>query len=191
MSIIKYSAATVLLSMPAIAQTNGTFLLTSSNAISPGSPTTTIGIWATWDDPAGEYGFGAGNYDLTAGDGLFSNATLILPGFGATAGIIAGNVITGAVIGQSSFPGAPPLRTDNPILLATYDWTAMDFTPRTVPLDTSNTIFFNLIIVNTGGTVQLYPNEFTPGSGVINVVPAPAAWLALALPLVAGRRRRS
>ncbi len=30
----------------ALAQTNGTFLLTSSNTVSPSSPTTTIEIWA-------------------------------------------------------------------------------------------------------------------------------------------------
>ena len=41
-----------------------------------------------------------------------------------------------------------------------------------------------------GALIDLYPQEFTAGSGVINVVPAPAAWLALALPLAAATRRR-
>ena len=188
MTILKYSVATILISVPALAQTNGTYLLTSTNTVSPSSPTTTVSIWATWDGPFGEHGIGVGDYDLTAGDGLFSNAVNVLRVPGSTTGIITGNVITGAVNGQIFFPGFT-VGTDNPILIATYDWTATDFTPRTVPLDTNNTIGFSLIVINTGGTVQLYPDEFTPGSGVISVVPAPAAWFALALPLFARRRR--
>ncbi len=191
MLIIKYAAATVLLCVNAAAQTNGTYLLTSSSTVSPGSPTTTISVWATWDGLFGEHGFRGGDYDLTAGEGLFSNAVNVLNGPGSTAGIIAGNVITGGVNGQLPiFPGRPPLLPDNPMLLATYDWTATDFTLRMVPLNTSNTTNFILEQRLTGSTVQLYPNEFTPGTGTITVVPAPAAWLVLALPLVGMRRRR-
>ncbi|MCH7792085.1 MAG: hypothetical protein IID31_07390, partial [Planctomycetes bacterium] len=56
----------VIFSVPALAQTGGTYLLTSTNTVSPGSSTTTIGIWATWTDPRVEWVFGAGDYDLTA-----------------------------------------------------------------------------------------------------------------------------
>ncbi len=189
MLILKYGTIVVLLTVPAHAQTNGTYLLTSSNTVSPSSPTTTIEIWAAWNDPTREYGFGGGNYDLTAGDGVFSNAANILNGPGSSAGIISGNVISSAGNGQVYIP-THPVRTDNPILLATYDWTATDFTPRFVPLDTSNTTNFILVWNTTGGVFELYPNEFTPGSGVITVVPAPVAWFALALPLAACRKRR-
>ena len=192
MAIIKYSAA-VLLSVPALAQTNGTYLLTSSNTVSPGSPTTTIAVWAAWDDPAPQFLFGGGDYDLTAGDGQFSNPVNVLQGPGSSTGVIAGNVISGAVNGRLSFPGLckwVPCPLGMPELLATYDWTTTDFNPRAVDLHTSNTSAFIVFDLQTGKFVDLYPTQFTAGSGVINVVPAPETWLALILPLVAGWRRR-
>ncbi|MCH7791942.1 MAG: hypothetical protein IID31_06650 [Planctomycetes bacterium] len=191
----RLSLLMVLVAVPALAQTDGTYLLVSSNTVSPTTPTTTIEIWATWTDPRVEYIFGAGDFDLTAGGGVFSNPVNVLNGSGSTTGVIAGNVISGAVNAQLHIPPVGIIGSrDNPILLATYDWTTTDFTPRTVSLDTSNTTLF---IVHTWDTsfpnansFQLFPGSFTPGSGVINVIPAPAAWLVLALPLVAATRRR-
>lgn len=190
MKNVKVSLLIAFLAAPALAQTNGTYVLTSTNTVTPSSPTTTIGVWAAWDDPAGTLMFGAGDYDLTASDGQFFNPVNVLNAPGTTAGVVAGNVVTGAANGQIYFsPFFPGLR-DNPILLATYDWTTTNFTPRAVSLHTSNTSIFIVFSFVTGGVFDLYPNEFTPGSGVINVVPAPAVWLALALPLVVARRRR-
>ena len=83
-------------------------------------------------------------------------------------------------------------KDDNPILMATYDWTAPDFTPRVVGLVSSNTTFFTVVnpwLISPNST-QLYPHEFTPGSGFIDVVPGPAAWFVLALPFAAATRRR-
>ena len=185
----------VLFSVPALAQTDGTYLLTSTNTVSPGSPKTTIGIWATWTDPRVEYIFGVGDYDLTAGDGLFSNPVNKFPGFGSTTGVITGNVITGAVLGQIHMPFLGLIGSrDNPILLATYDWTTSNFTTRSVSLDTSNTTGFVVQTWDTSfgnsNTRNLFPWSFTAGSGVINVVPAPGAWMVLALPIVAATRRR-
>ena len=182
----------VFFSVPALAQTDGTYLLVSSNTVSPATPTTTIEVWAAFVDPRGEWIFAGGDYDLTAGDGVFSNPGIVLNGPGNTAGVITGNVISGAIIGQLVFfpPGFFPMNWDNPILLATYDWTTTDFRARSVDLHTSNTSIFIVFSPFTGEHVQLYPHEFTPGSGVINVVPAPAAWVVLALPLVAATRRR-
>ncbi len=179
--------------VPALAQTDGRYLLLSSNTVSPSSPITTISIWATWVDPGILFVFGAGDYDLTASDGQFSNPVNVLRGPGSSTGVIAGNVISGAVNGQLNIPSLPPTPAINPILLATYDWTTTDFTPRTVNLHTSNTNVFTVSFLrypNPTLYVELYPHEFTPGSGVINVVPAPPVWFALALPLVARRRRR-
>ena len=190
MSMIKYSAAAVLLSVPALAQTNGTYLLTSSNTVSPSSPITTIAIWTAWADPGGELQFVLGDYDLTASEGIFSNPVNGLRGPGSSTGLIAGNTISGATNGQVLFPFPPKFGIDNPILLATYDWTTSNFTARTVDLHTSNTSTFILGDWRTGGFIELFPHEFTPGSGVINVIPAPAAWVVLALPLVAAARRR-
>ena len=184
----------VLFSVPALAQPDGTYLLTSTNSVSAGAPTTTIGVWATWTDPNAEWIFSVGDYDLTAGDGIFSNPVNVLNGPGSTTGVIAGNVISGAANGQLHMPPIFIGSRDNPILLATYDWTTSNFTPRTVSLDTSNTHMFD--IVEWEGPIlhrtylNLFPWSFSPGSGVINVVPAPAVWVVLALPLVAATRRR-
>ena len=190
---IQLSLLMVLFSAPALAQTGGTYLLTSSNTVSPGSPTTTIGIWAAWTDPGILFVFAAGDYDLTAGNGVFSNPVNVLNGPGSTTGVIAGNVISGAVNGQLNIPSFPPTPAINPILLATYVWSTTDFTPRAVDLHTSNTTVFTVSFLRYPKStiyVELYPHEFTPGSGVINVVPAPVAWVVLALPLVAAARRR-
>ena len=187
----QWSLLMVMVAVPALAQTDGRYLLTSTNTVSPGSPTTSIGIWATWTDPNAEWVFAGGNYDLTAGDGVFSNPFRMLNAPGSTTGVIAGNVISGGIIGQVLF--WPPIlhtRRDNPILLATYDWTTTVFTPRAVNLHTSNTSLFGVFSLFTGEIAELYPNEFTPGSGVINVIPAPAVWVVFALPLAAATRRR-
>ena len=191
MTRTKLPCLAVFLAVPALAQTDGTYLLMSSNTVSPSSPITTIEVWATWVDPAAQFIFLGGNYDLTAGDGVFSNPVIVLRSPFSSAGVIAGNVISGAAIAQLNmcFFLSCPL-TDNPILLATYDWTTTDFTPRAVDLHTSNTSVFDVGIPLATVFIQLYPHEFSPGSGVINVVPAPAAWVVLALPLVAGTRRR-
>ena len=187
----KLSLLMVFFAVPALAQTDGTYLLLSSDTVTPTTPTTTIEVWATWRDPGVQYIyiFGAADYDLTAGEGVFSNPVNVLRG---TPGVIAGNVISGADIFQVHLPAIGLYGSrDNPILLATYDWTTTDFTPRAVSLDTSNTTSFLLIDLFFGaGTTQLFPWWFTPGSGVINVIPAPTAWVVLALPLAAATRRR-
>ena len=189
MSIMKYATATVLFSVPTFAQMNGTFLITSTNTVSPSSPTTTIEMWANWSRPG--FFFGAGDYDLTANEGLFSDPKAVLPHFLNTPGIIGpGNVVTGAALGQAVLPGFLGI-LDNPILIATYTWSTTDFSPRQVNLRTSETSLFVVVDTATLALVDLFPSEFTPGSGLITVVPAPAAWLALAIPLVATRRRRS
>ena len=188
----------VLFSVPALAQFDGTYLLLSSNTVSPTTPTTTIEVWATWTDPNAEWVFAVGDYDLTAGDGLFSNAVNVLNAPGSSTGVIAGNVISGAINGQLHIPPLGILGSrDNPILLATYDWTTTEFTPRSVGLDTGNTTHFEIAWWNPKAYVnpdppylRLFPHFFTPGSGVINVIPAPAAWGVVALPLVAATRRR-
>ena len=185
----------VFFAVPAVAQTDGTYLLVSTNAVTPTTPTTTIEVWATWIDPTAEWIFSRGNYDLAAGEGVFSNPVNVLNASGSTTGVITGNVITGAFLGQFHLPSIGLIGSqDNPILLATYDWTTSNFTPRTVSLDTSNTTIFEIVEwaypILHPIRLNLFPGSFTAGSGVINVIPAQAAWMVLALPLVAGTRRR-
>ncbi|MCH7792801.1 MAG: hypothetical protein IID31_11055 [Planctomycetes bacterium] len=195
---IQLSLLTVFLAAPTLGQITGTYLLSTSNAVSPGAPTTTIGVWATWTDPNAEWAFATGDYDLAAGDGVFSNPVNVLNGPGSSAGVIASNMISGAVNGQLHIPQIGLLASrDNPILLATYDWTTSNFIPRSVSLDTSHTTFFEIgwwdpkAYANPHPPyLRLFPSAFTPGSGVIIVIPVPAAWVVLALPLVAASRRR-
>jgi hypothetical protein len=183
--------AVVLAATPSSAQTNGTFLLTSSNIVSPATPSTTVEIWATWEDPGRTTLFGGADYDLTAGDGIFSDPVNVLNGPGSSAGIANGNTITGGANGQILcgivFCSGS---TENPIRLASYTWTATDFTLRTVSLVTTNTNNFIVADRVTYATLQLYPGAFTPGLGSINVVPATATWVLFAVSLAVGTRRR-
>ncbi|MCH7793218.1 MAG: hypothetical protein IID31_13180 [Planctomycetes bacterium] len=188
-----FLAAAACVATSAAAQSNGTYLLTSSNTVSPSSPMTTIGIWAAWVDPGATFVYAESDYDLTASDGEFSNAVNVLNGPGSSTGVIAGNVISGAINRNLLIPSTHPPPPVNPILLATYEWSTTDFRSRTVDLHTSETTVFQVGIPSFLGPpliVDLFPGQFTPGSGVINVVPAPAAWVVLALPLLASRRRR-
>ena len=195
----KWSLLAVSFAIPILGQTDATYLLLSSNEVSPSSPTTTVEVWATWVDPKVEWVFANADYDLTAADGVFSNPVNVLNGPGSSTGVLGGNVISGAANSQFHIPQFGLLASrDNPILLATYDWTTTNFTPRTVSLDTSNTTAFIVawwdpqayLIPDPPFPRNLFPWRFTPGSGVINVIPAPGAWLVLALPLLAATRRR-
>ena len=199
MRTAKFSSLAVFLAVPAFAQSDATYLLLSSNTVSPSSPTTTIGVWATWGDPRAEWIFGAGDYDLTAGDGVFSNPVNVLNAPGSSTGVIAGNVISGAVNGQVHIPQVGIIGSrDNPILVVTDASTTAIYTPRTVSLHTSNTANYWVLWWDPQAYFtphpppphNMFPWSFTPGSGVINVVPAPAVWFVLALPLVAATRRR-
>jgi hypothetical protein len=193
MSQMMKLATTVLLSISvaAHAQTNATYKLVSTNAVGPGVSSTTIEIWVTWTDPPGaDLQFIQGDYDLAASDGRFVNPVNVAGGPGSSTGIIAGGTISGANNGGALLPSPPNFPPFQPMLLATYDWATTDFTPRTVDLQTSNTTTFMLGNWPTGNFIELIPNNFTPGSGTITVVPAPTTWLVFTLPLIASRRRQ-
>ncbi|MCH8269733.1 MAG: PEP-CTERM sorting domain-containing protein [Planctomycetes bacterium] len=178
------------------AQTNATYLITFDGQVTPQNPTMTVGIWATWEDPAREWIFGAGNFDLTAGDGQFSN--LYSPLVTGYVGSIAGNQIIGGTTGQLHIPVLGFIGSrDNPILIMLADWTTTDFTPRSVVFGSSNTT--NFIVAEWGdpfgtppwggATKQLYPHQFTHGRAVY-VIPAPSALALIALGGLAAVRRR-
>ncbi|MCH8269734.1 MAG: hypothetical protein IH985_00790 [Planctomycetes bacterium] len=181
----------------ACAQTNATYLITFDGQVTPQNPTMTVEIWATWVDPPVEHLFGEGDYDLTAGDGLFLSGAKHLSGAGSTIGVLVGNTVTGAIFRQVHIPqfGIFGL-SGNPILLATYEWTTTDFTPRSVVFETSNTTTFLIAEVlypfwRKKPTFQLYPWAFTRGRNVY-VIPAPgsAALLGVFALGVIGRGRR-
>ena len=191
----KLTTLAILLSCPALAQTNGTYLIQVSGTVSPLSPTVSVEIWAEWDQPAaGAYYWYGGNLDLVASEGAWSNPSFLLPpGPGTSTGVASGSVISGIFVGQlvcGSFGCIPP-NTSNPYPLIRAEWTTTDFTPRSVQLFSEGTMHFVLAESTLHRTFQLYPSNFTPGSGIINVVPAPAAWPLAALLLISpGRRRR-
>lgn len=176
----------------ACAQTNATYLITFDGQVTPQNPTMTVGLWATWVDPFQDYFFAQGNYDLSAGEGLFLSGIDILRGPGSTIGVLAGNTVTGAFNGQlHGFLGFLALK-DNPILLATYEWTTRDFTPRSIVFETSGTTTFFVAewaAMGGGLPTQMYPHQFTPGRSVY-VIPTPASAAILCVFSLMARRRR-
>ena len=189
------SSLAVLCAVPALAQTNGTYLIQVSGTVSPASPTVSVEIWSAWDQPApGDYSLYGGDLDLVASEGAWSNPSfLITPNSGGwSAGVASGSVISGVLVGQMVCGpiGCVTPNTSNPYPFISAEWTTTDFTPRSVQLFSEGTMNFVLGHSTLHALFHLYPGNFTPGSGVINVVPAPAAWLVLALPLAAAPRRR-
>ncbi len=186
-------AVYVLVSTAAAQQ--GGWLIESSNVVSPSQPTTTVEVWAWFDDPTGERdAFGLGNFDFIAADGEFSNAQTYLWGPGFTPGTVRGNGVIGAFVGQWWGGVGIWAYTHSPILAWSADWTTADFTPRTVSLDTRNTTTFQIGTNSTHAgmnLLELYTPGFTPGTGMIEVVPSPAsATPVLVLGAVMLRRRR-
>jgi hypothetical protein len=175
----------------------GGWELRVTNVVSPAQPTTNVEIWAWWDEvPANPKVFGGGNMDLVAERGKFQNVTCLVGGVHGCGNSYAsvGSRLNDLSPGQLHLPalgifGSP----DNPLHLLDVQWTTTDFsTVRSVGLLTENT--YNFIVADwaTGATTQIFPQGFTPGSGVIQVVPAPAAgWIVFALSIGWTRRVRT
>ena len=180
-----------------IGQTNGRFEFGFDRlVVSPSSREVTMTVYAAWDQIApGDFVLGAVNYDLLADSGEFTSAALIL-GMNPpnNAGLIKANRINGAAIGQVHIPGTLGVlgNPDNPIALAEYVWTTTDFSARTVGFVSEHTQNFSVVPGPGGVSINLFPDEFTPGFGSITVVPAPSSVFILVIAgLTATRRRRS
>jgi len=192
---IRTTLATIAFASGASAQSNATFLLTASNEVTPASPSTTISIYAAWDQPNPcDFIFGAANYDLVAAEGEFTSATLRLSSSPPNrVGVLNGNRVDGAAIGQLHIPAIGIFgNTKNVVLLVDYEWTTTDFTARSVDLTTENTTNFSIVPPTGGVAINMVDQgRFVPGSGSITVVPAPSTLTAFAaVTLVAARRRR-
>ena len=173
----------------------GGWLIKSSNIVSPSQPTTTVEVWARYDNPQMELAFAFGDFDFLAGDGLFSNAQVHLRNGNPSVnpGAISGNIVEGVFVGQAFGILGWFANTDNPILVWSADWRATDFTPRSVDLSTRNTTDFRVARINTGAQTQLYPQGFTPGTGASEVVPSPASGVPMVVvgAVMLRRRRRN
>ena len=161
----------------------GGWFIESSNIVTPSQPTTTIEVWAWFDDPNRRLAFAQGNFDLRSQEGEFTDPRVAPAGrysFGGTAGQAQGNLVTGVDVFQLwGFLGLFPNEA-NPFMIWSVDWTTTDFTPRQVSLETESTSSFMVGLIQTGERTQWYPQQFVPGTGMIEVVPS----LASAMPLV-------
>jgi hypothetical protein len=180
----------VALCSQAPAQTlTGGWTINVSNTVSPSQPIAEIEIWA-WFDPGPTLLFLAGDFDLVAGDGRLERPELAR-GFFGQPGTPAGSALTEVSVYQLHIPTFILGNLANPIHVWSVFWETTNFAPRTVSLNTMHTTEFMLVDEATNRLIPLYPQGFTPGTGVIEVVPTPAT----AAPLVLGsalllRRRR-
>lgn len=164
-------AAVVAVAGGASGQSNATFRLKVSNVVTPSNPEATVSVFAAWEQGApGEFVFTGANLDLVAGDGEFSDVEIILQLTCMCGGTTLGNRVNGLSIGQIHLPPVLVGLPDNPIHLYDIKWTATDFTPRTVGLNTENTVQFRVAPAPGGATIDLMAT-FRPGSGSIRVVP--------------------
>jgi hypothetical protein len=188
------TAAAVGAGTHAEAQTiQGGFELRVSNVVSPSQPTATVEVWAWFDNvPGVSEVFGGANFDLVAGEGLWSNVAYWLNAPDPPSHLIVGSRINNVIAGQLHLPpinifGDP----SNPIKLFAARWSTADFTLRNVSLDTKNTNNFFVTDAQTGAAFQVWPNV-THGSGSITVVPSPAPLAVAGMVLATGclMRRR-
>jgi hypothetical protein len=179
------------LSGPALAQFN-TFDIRVSNVISPGQPSATVEVWAVWDPD--QYAVATVAFSLMgeADPGDFSDPERMLKMAGTEDGDVApdGDSVLGIIARQLHFDGGIFADTANPILVWRATWSTLEFTPRSIDLASVTTKFD--LYINDAGASDHFLDEFIEGSGVIQVVPAPAPLAVLALlgPGAARRNRR-
>ena len=198
------SMAVLVLSNTAAAQYDkGTWLFeVIGGPVSPSNPSVTVRLYAAFPKITSSSAFGAGGFNVLSDDpnGEFFG---VERGFGLGPSPFCGygflgtptpSTVPGNVVGQLGILGCVP-GTAMPLLVWQASWTTQDFTPRTVEISSDGTTYFQIYssasAYEFGPDVQLFPDKFEHGSGVIQVVPAPSA-LALLLTGAAltTRRRR-
>ena len=191
-SAVLATAAAIGLGSHAAAQTiQGGYEFRVSNVVSPSQPTATVEVWAWFDNvPGVSELFAAGDFDLIANEPLFVTMRCLLPiNCGITSPIINGGMISDINVSQLHLPalgffGDP----SNPLLVFEADWTTSDFTLRGVPVSTENTTRF-LVYDAAGHVTELFPAGFSPGRGMISVVPASSLLLFPASAFAMAQRR--
>lgn len=167
-----------------------TYEIRVSNPVSPGTPSTTVEVWADWDSDL-FYAFAAANWNLR-GDmsGDFSGPASAFTDPGQDDGTPMDGDVMDIITGQLQFPtGGLFADTSDPILIWSGTWSTTDFTARTVDLATE-TLRYSLYLDDTGLSSDVTPTVLE-ASGEIIVIPAPASLAMVGLGgLVAMRRRR-
>lgn len=183
-------AAFGLVAMASATVTPNTYEIRVSNPVSPGTPSTTVEVYAQWDSDL-FYAFAAANWSLrgdTSGD--FSGPASAFSDPGQFDGMPDSGDVRDIITGQLQFPtGGIFADTSDPILIWSGTWSTSDFTPRFVDLAT-DTNRYNLYLDDTGLSRDVTATVLE-AAGQIQVIPAPASLALLGLGgLAAARRRR-
>jgi hypothetical protein len=180
-----------LLATSALGQTN-TFDIVVSNVVGPEQPSATVEVWAAFDPNAYAFCRAAFNVTADADPGAFSAPEGMLKGPGSKDGEVVAD--GDSVLDIMDWQWAcHPIYADtaNPMLIWRATWSTADFSPRSIGLDTGTLVYDLYPWGHCEG--ESFLDEFIEGSGLIQVVPAPAsAALLLVGPLgtIALRRRR-
>ncbi len=154
--------------------------------VTPANPTVTIRLSAGF--PPQYLAFAAGRFDLHATEPGWSNgAVLLAPP--SNPGVISGPSITGITGGQVHFPPIVIADPTNPLPLYELQWTATEFSRRTIEFDTLTSQYV-VYTINQFPTSKDLVRELTEGHGQVRVVPAPAGAAILGLAAIVGMRRR-
>lgn len=182
------SSLVLFASGPTLADLAFTFELT--NVVSPAHPSTTVEVWAHFDD---QYAFAGALWDVNASadPGDFSDPYAVLHALGTSNGVVApdGDSVGHIIAGQAHFPiGDVHADTSNPILVWTATWSTDDFTPRSVDLTTSTQKYF-LYVDESGFSQEYLSDDFKEAFASISVVPTPGAAAATFVGVLAFARR--
>ncbi len=166
-----------------------TYEIRVSNIVSPGTPSTTVEVWADWDSEL-FYAFAAAEWNLR-GDmtGDFSGPASAFTDPGQEGGTPMVGDVMDIVTGQLQFPtGGLLADTADSILIWSGTWSTTDFTARTVDLATETSQYS--LYLNEAGLSSDVTSTVIEAAGQIQVIPAPASLALLGLGGMAAARRR-
>lgn len=166
-----------------------TYEIRVSNVVSPGTPSTTVEVWADWDSDL-FYAFAAAEWNLRGdASGDFSGPASAFTDPGQEDGNPLGGDVLDIVTGQLQFPaGSIFADRSDPIMIWSGTWSTTDFTARNVDLATE-TIRYNLYLDDTGLSTDV-TSTVIEAAGQIEVIPAPASLALVGLGGLAAIRRR-